>query len=104
MFDKHKWNTAPGTGEPESLTLLALSSCGFCKSARKYLEDRGLAYRYLELDLLKPEEKAEIKEEFKTKFGRRPTFPSLIIDDKQFLIGFIKAHWDEEVRPEDLRA
>ncbi len=97
MFDSHEWNTTEGKGLAENLTLLSLSTCGFCASARKYLDGRGLAFRYLELDNLPTEEKAEIKSEFRNKFGRRPSFPSLIINGERFLVGFIKDHWDEEL-------
>lgn len=96
MFDTHEWNDIEGDGKPEDLTLLSLSTCGFCSSARKYLDGRGLAFRFLELDNLPPEQKAEIKSEFRTRFGRRPSFPSLVINGERFLVGFIKEHWDEE--------
>jgi glutaredoxin-like protein NrdH len=98
MFDDYDWNEKEGRGNPADLTLLALSTCGFCASARAYLEDRGFAYRYLHLDKLPAEEKSALKEEFRGKFGRRPSFPTLVIDGERFLIGFIKKHWDEEVR------
>ena len=97
MFDSYEWYTIEGKGNAENLTLLSLSTCGFCRSARQYLKDREVAFRYLELDTLPPEEKTELKGEFKTKFGRRPSFPTLVIDGERFLIGFIKDHWDEEI-------
>jgi len=97
MFDSHEWNQVEGKGEIEDLTLLALSTCGFCKRAKQYLMDRGLAFRYLELDTIPPEEKADLKREFKTRFDRRPSFPSLVISEERFLIGFIKESWDEEL-------
>lgn len=101
MFEGHEWKIIDGTGNPEDLTLLSLSTCGFCASARKYLTERGLAFRFLELDQLPPEEKTGIKDEFRNRFGRRPSFPSLVIDSERFLIGFIRQHWDEEVRPDN---
>ena len=97
MFDTHEWNDIEGKGKSENLILLSLSTCGFCASARKYLDSRGLAFRYLELDQISLEEKTEIKSEFRNKFGRRPSFPSLVIDGDRFLVGFIKDHWDEEL-------
>ncbi len=102
MFDNQEWILQEGEGNVEDLTLLSLSTCGFCSNARNYLKDRGLAFRYLELDKLDPDVKSEIKAEFRSKFGRRPSFPSLIIDSERFLIGFIKVQWDEEVRPKAL--
>ena len=97
MFDGYDWATTEGRGTPENLTLLSLSTCGFCASAKKYLDSRGLAYRYMNLDELAPGEKGDIKQEFKDRFGRRPSFPALVINGERFLIGFIKEHWDEEV-------
>lgn len=101
MFDAYEWNTIDGKGNPEDLTLLSLSTCGFCSSAQKYLDERGLAYRVLELDHIPPEEKAKVKSEFRDKFGRRPSFPTLVIENERFLVGFIKDHWNEEVFPEE---
>jgi len=102
MFDAYDWNSVEGKGSDEDLTLLSLSTCGFCASARKYLDERGLAYRYLELDTIDPLTKAEIKDEFRGNFGRRPAFPSLVIRNERFLVGFIRQQWDEEVFPEDV--
>ncbi len=102
MFDDYEWNVTEGIGNPEDLTLLSLSTCGFCAGARRYLTDRGLAFRYLQLDTIPDEDKTKLKEDFRKAFGRRPSFPTLVIDGERYLIGFIKKHWDEEVRPEDL--
>ncbi|MCK5736132.1 MAG: glutaredoxin family protein [Spirochaetaceae bacterium] len=97
MFNNYTWQTIEGKGQAENLTLFSLSTCGFCHSARKYLKDRGLAFQYLELDTIPAEDKTGIKDEFKGKFGRRPSFPTLVINGERFLIGFIKGHWDEEI-------
>ena len=98
MFERHMWNEIEGYGIPVDLTLLSLSTCAFCKRARQYLENRGLAFRYLELDEIPPNEKSAIKEEFKSKFRRRPAFPSLVLREDKLLIGFIKQYWDEEIK------
>jgi len=97
MFNRYEWNLVEGNGSPEKLTLLSLSTCGYCHSARQYLEDRELSFRYLELDMIPPEDKEELKKEFQTAFGRRVSFPTLVINEDRFLTGFIKIHWDEEI-------
>jgi glutaredoxin len=97
MFETFEWKITGGKGNPEDLTLLSLSTCGFCSSAKKYLNERGLAFRYLELDMLAPEIKSEIKEEFRAKFGRRPSFPSLVIGKEKYLVGFVRGHWEDEL-------
>ncbi|RKX93486.1 MAG: hypothetical protein DRZ90_12775 [Spirochaetes bacterium] len=75
MFDSYEWNTIEGKGNAENLTLLSLSTCGFCRSARQYLKDREVAFRYLELDTLPPEEKTELKGEFKPNSAGALLFP-----------------------------
>ncbi|PIE04411.1 MAG: hypothetical protein CSA76_04335 [Spirochaetales bacterium] len=101
MFESIQWLEKEGRGNPAGLTLLTLSTCGFCKSARRYLEERGLAFRYLELNTISPEDKTAIKEEFRAKFERRPSFPTLIIEENRFLVGFNKEQWDEEIFPDN---
>ena len=53
MFDSHEWNQVEGKGEIEDLTLLALSTCGFCKRARAFLDAEGWAYGFTDIDKLK---------------------------------------------------
>ncbi len=97
MFDSVQWQEVQGAGNTEDLTLLTLSTCGFCSRARDYLKERGLAFRYLELDLVSPEDKTAVKNEFKNQFGRRPSFPTLVMGREKFLIGFIRQQWDSEI-------
>ena len=95
MFDNYQWIEIPGTDTSRKITLFSLSTCGFCRSARSYLESRNLAYRYLELNEIPPKDKIAIKKEFRKKFDKRLHFPSLIIGEDNLLIGFIKLHWEE---------
>lgn len=97
MFDGYEWIEVDGAGKSQNIILLSLSTCGFCKNARAYLNERGAAYRYLDLDTIPKTDKIAIKTEFRERFGRRPAFPSLILDNERFLIGFIRQRWDEEI-------
>ncbi len=79
------------------LLVLTLSTCGFCKRAMLFLENHGFAYDFLHLDLIPLEEKSRIKEEFKSEFGVNLAFPTLVIDGKEILIGYIEAKWQEKL-------
>lgn len=79
------------------LLVLTLSTCGFCKRAMLFLENHGFAYDYLHLDQIPLEEKSRIKEQFKEKFGVSLAFPTLILDDKEVVIGFIEAKWQDRL-------
>jgi glutaredoxin len=96
MFNRYEWNLVEGNGSPEKLTLLSLSTCGYCHSARQYLEDRELSFRYLELDMIPPEDKEELKKEFQAGFGRPVYFTTLVIKQDRFVTGIIKIQLGEE--------
>lgn len=99
MFDKFatEFHELEGERRPDDLTVLSLSTCGFCSSAKKFLAEEEITHRYLDLDTIDPEKKKKIKDEFKKKFGRRVSYPTLIIGEKRFLVGFIKKQWSEEL-------
>lgn len=94
MFDYIKMTQVEGLDSGRKLRLFGLSTCGYCKKALSYLNDTGLSYEYIFVDELNLEIKQQVKDEFKANFDKRMTFPSLVIDDEDYLIGFIKIAWD----------
>lgn len=82
------------------LELIALSTCGFCKKAMTYLSERKFAFSYIFLDELEPEVKAEYKTYFHEKFFQPLSYPTLIMDDLDVIVGFIPSSWDEKVVPQ----
>jgi glutaredoxin len=84
-----------GPWRNRQLLFFSLSSCVICSRARKYLEDRGYAYRLLMVDELSVEEKERLKEELTRKHGIRPAFPALSVDDNRLLLGFFPKAWDK---------
>jgi len=79
------------------LVVLALSTCGFCKRAMTFLQEQGFSFEYLHLDQISPEDKAAIKEQFKSEFELNLAFPTLVIDGKEIIIGFIEVKWREKL-------
>lgn len=86
-----------GSRAGPSLIVLALSTCGFCKRAMGFLQEHGFGYRYVFLDQVDPETKARLKQEFKDRYGVNVAFPTLIIDEKDVIIGFVEAKWKERL-------
>lgn len=83
-----------GENTDHDLLLFALSTCGWCRKARNFLDGNNLAYRYVYVDLLEGEPQKEVFEEMK---GRNPrkTFPTLVIDDDEVLAGFNEERYEE---------
>ncbi len=70
-----------------SVLLYALSTCIWCKRTKRLLNDLGVKYRYIDVDLLKGEEKASVKDEMR-KWNPDVTFPTIVIDDETVLINY----------------
>jgi len=69
------------------LVLYALSTCGWCKKTRMLLEDLGVEYSYIYVDLLEGEERKEIIEQVK-KWNPQLSFPTLVVNDEKCIVGF----------------
>jgi glutaredoxin-like protein NrdH len=70
----------------EAIKIYTLSTCGHCKSAKKFLTDHGVAYTYKDVDLLSGDERKDAIEEVK-KYNLACSFPTIIIGDK-VIVGF----------------
>jgi glutaredoxin-like protein NrdH len=81
-----------GSKSAHDLVLFALSTCPHCRNARNFLDNNDLAYRYVYLDLLKGEEQKNVLEEA-SKYNPRKSFPTLVVDDDEVLVGFTESDW-----------
>lgn len=67
--------------------LYALSTCGWCKKTKALLNELGVEYDYIDVDLLKgAEQDATVKEIM--KYNPACNFPTMVINAKQSIIGF----------------
>ena len=68
------------------IMLYALSTCIWCRRAKEFLDELGVEYDYVDVDLLQGEEKNRTTEEVK-KLNPRCSFPTLAIN-AQCIVGF----------------
>ncbi|BDZ70336.1 glutaredoxin family protein [Methanobacterium petrolearium] len=69
------------------VVLYALSTCGWCKKTRMLLEEIEAEYDYIYVDLLEGDERQEIIEQVK-KWNPQLSFPTLVINNKECIVGF----------------
>jgi len=69
-----------------NIMLFALSTCGWCKKTKKLLNELGVEYHFVDVDLLKGEQRDETLNELEG-WNPRCTFPTLVINDK-CIVGF----------------
>jgi glutaredoxin len=69
------------------VVLYALSTCGWCEKTRKLLEELGIEYSYVYVDLLPPSELEETLHEVE-HHNPKGSFPTLVVGNSRVIIGF----------------
>lgn len=73
--------------DTKKVVLYALSTCVWCKKVKRLLRDLGVAYDYIDVDLLEEREKEKIKEEVKN-WNPKCSFPTMVINEEKCIVGF----------------
>ena len=71
----------------KKVKLFALSTCGWCKKTRQFLDEHNVDYECEYVDLLSGDEKTRFMEEL-ARWNPKQTFPTVVIDDGQVIVGF----------------
>ena len=75
-------------GEDKGTILLyGLSTCGWCKETRMYLELNEVAYNYIYVDLTSCDARDAAMEELE-KYNPDMSFPTLIINEDTVILGY----------------
>jgi len=70
-----------------TIMLYALSTCPWCKKTKQLLKDLGVAYSFVDVDLLPGTEKSQAIDTIR-KWNPACSFPTMVINNKQRIIGF----------------
>ncbi len=79
----------------KDLVLYALSTCIWCRKTKKLLDELGVEYSYIDMDLVNEELEEKLTAEMK-KWNPDCSFPTLVIDNKRCIVGF----QEDEIRKE----
>lgn len=66
--------------------IYSLSTCVWCKKTKKYLDEHGIAYDYIDVDLLPPRERAKAEKDMDR--WKSDSFPLIIVDNKECIRGY----------------
>ena len=69
-----------------NIMMYALSTCGWCKKTKRFLNEMGVEYDYTDVDLLEGEEKTRVMEELE-RWNPRRSFPTLVINN-ECIVGY----------------
>ncbi|MGB9724223.1 MAG: glutaredoxin family protein [Chloroflexia bacterium] len=78
--------TVPGQDRGD-IFLYALSTCVWCKKIKALLNELGVAYRYLDVDLVGPDEREAVMREV-ARWNPQRNFPTLVVDGRTVIVGF----------------
>ncbi len=84
-----QFSRVSGKKNDHRVTLYALSTCVWCKLTKQYLNDNGVEYEFVDVDLLDEDDKGKVHETVLSKGGSL-SYPTTIVDDKIVITGFRK--------------
>jgi glutaredoxin len=79
------------------LKVYALSTCPWCKKTKALLDSLGVEYSFEDVDLLSGREREKTVEAVK-KWNPNLSFPVLVINDSQCIIGFKETEIKEALK------
>ena len=78
------------------IMLYALSTCGWCRKTKRLLNNLGVEYYYVDVDLLGEEEKDQVMKSVKLH-NPQGSFPTMVIDEKKCIVGYDEDRINQEV-------
>uniref|UniRef100_A0A7C4GHA0 Glutaredoxin family protein n=1 Tax=candidate division WOR-3 bacterium TaxID=2052148 RepID=A0A7C4GHA0_UNCW3 len=81
-----KTTHVPGKNNRHRVTFYGLSTCGWCRKAKEFLDANGIEYDYIFVDLCEGEEKTAVAARVR-ELNPRGSFPTIQIDDS-VVVGF----------------
>ncbi len=97
MMDLNDFTRVEGEKNDKELVFLGLSTCGFCRKAKTFLNEGNYAYHFVDVDKLDRDERMKIKDEIKKRFTPDILYPFLIVNDDHYISGFKQADWEKEL-------
>jgi glutaredoxin-like protein NrdH len=71
---------------PSKVKIFTLSTCSHCKATKKFLNDNGIKFEFVDVDQFQGAERENILNEV-VKYNPQRSFPTIIIGDR-IIIGF----------------
>ena len=71
----------------KKVRFFALSTCGWCKKTKRFLDAHDVNYEIDYVDLLSGAERARVMAEME-RWNPRRTFPTVVVDDSEVVVGF----------------
>ncbi|MFA5398570.1 MAG: glutaredoxin family protein [Methanomicrobiales archaeon] len=67
------------------VTVFSLSTCGHCRATKSFLEERGIAYDFVDVDLLEGDAFTVAYDEVKA-YNPQGSFPTIVIGEEETVV------------------
>jgi len=91
------FSKVPGKKNEHKVVVYALSTCVWCKMTKQFLQDKGIEYEYVDVDLCEEKEKEQIRQHIIDKGGTL-SYPTTLVDDSVLITGFRKDKLKESLK------
>lgn len=76
-----------GRHDEHQVAFYGISTCIWCRKTRQFLEENGVAFDYVYVDLLEGKEREEVKEQVR-QWNSAVSFPTIVIDKASTIVGY----------------
>ena len=76
-----------GPHNEHQVTFYGLSTCIWCRKTRSFLEELGVTFDFIYVDLLRGREQDEVKEQIR-RWNSAVSFPTIVIDNERSVVGY----------------
>jgi glutaredoxin len=75
-----------GKKNKHHVLMYAISTCGWCRRAKRFLNDNDVEFEYLDIDQCSSEDRNSARKDIQSRGGRL-AYPTIIVDNKILLTG-----------------
>ena len=83
-----------GSKDKRDILIFTLSTCMWCKKCKRWLDERDINYRYVDVDRIQYSQKSQIIDYLKQNYSSRVSYPFMICDDEH-VIGYDPDRYEE---------
>ncbi len=92
-----KIEKVPGANKKHKVFVYAISTCAWCKKTKKFLQDRGIEFEFVDVDLCDDKDLDAIRNDLQ-KRGLGMSFPVILVDNKEGIVGFREEKLNEALK------
>ena len=77
LIKKHAIEVEGGNGAEENILVFTLSTCMWCKKCKRFLNEQGMKYKYIDVDKIDPGDKVKFLDYLRENYEERISYPFL---------------------------